>query len=48
MSVSHEYSTMDEIKYDDRGYVEKTKKKKQIIWNPAVKQGDNQATHVSA
>ena len=28
MSVSHGYSTMDGIEYDDGGYVEKTKKDK--------------------
>ena len=28
MSVSHGYSTMDGIEYDDGGCVEKTKKKK--------------------
>ena len=28
MSVSHGYSTMGDIEYDDGGYVEKTKKEK--------------------
>ena len=31
MSVSHGYSTMGGIEYDDRGYVEKTKRRKSHI-----------------
>ena len=39
MSVSHGYSTMGGIKYDDGGYVEKSKRRKMVSDQLGVSMG---------
>ena len=39
MSVSHGYSTMGGVEYDDRDYVEKTKKEKKVSHQLGVSTG---------
>ena len=39
MSVSHGYSTTGGVEYDDRGYVEKTKKEKIVSHQLGVSMG---------